>query len=75
MKPAELQAIYQTMGKYEIKLLTQSMIDLEQAQNIRFTSVQAYIDHLAIAVREKQCQGEFVPRNQEEAQAGCYLKQ
>lgn len=73
MKQADLQAIYQSLDQYEINLLKQSMADVEQSENIRFTSIQAYINHLAVSVRERQCNGEFVPRNLEEAQAGCYL--
>ena len=73
MKQIKLQAIYHSLDQYEINILQQSMDDFEQSENIRFTSLQAYIDHLAMSVREKQCNGEFVPRNIEEAQAGHYL--
>ena len=73
MKPEQLQAIYHSLDQYEKKLLKQNMVDVEQSENIRFTSLQAYINYLAMSVREKQSNGEFVPRNLEEAQAGCYL--
>jgi hypothetical protein len=49
------------------------MNDFERTENIRFTNLQAYISYLAMSVREKQINGEFVPRNMEEAKARCYL--
>ncbi|MCW8932874.1 MAG: hypothetical protein OQL19_21865 [Gammaproteobacteria bacterium] len=73
MKQQELQAIYQSLDDYELKILQQSKEDFELSENIRFTNLQAYINHLALSVREKQLNGEFVPRNHEEAQAGYYL--
>ena len=73
MKQKELQALYQSLDQYEINILRNRMDDFERTENIRFTNLQAYINHLAIEVRERQYKGEFVPRNMMEAQAGYYL--
>ena len=73
MKPHNSQTIYHSLDQYEINLLQQSMNDLELTENIRFTNLQSYIYRLALSVRAKQRNGEFVPRNMKEAQAGCYL--
>jgi len=73
MKQTELQQLYHSLDHYQIKMLQHSMDNLERTEKIRFINLQAYINHLALAVRMRQHKGEFIPRNLEEAQAGCYL--
>ncbi len=73
MKQEGLQILYSSFNQFEMNLLQQRMDDFESNKNIRFTSLDAYINHLAVSVREKQRNGEFIPRNVEESKAGYYL--
>lgn len=69
MKQAYIKTLYASFDPYEKKILQQSRNDFEHTENIRFTNLESYINHLARAVIERQHSGEFVPRSQEEAQA------
>jgi len=62
-----------SLSTYEKDCLEQSRKTFEQENNICFTTMQAYVDHLAMAVVEKKRRGEFVPRHIDEARAGRYL--
>ncbi len=73
MKADELQALYHSLDQFEITILKQSREDFEQSKNIRFTSLFAYIGHLASAVIDRQNRGEFVPRSIEESRSARYL--
>ncbi|WP_198264466.1 hypothetical protein [sulfur-oxidizing endosymbiont of Gigantopelta aegis] len=73
MKNKELQALFRSLDNYEIDCLKQSQKVFEIDTNIRFTSVQAYMNHLAMMVIDRQNNGEFVPRHIDEARAGRYL--
>ncbi|MCU7801027.1 MAG: hypothetical protein KZQ70_13045 [gamma proteobacterium symbiont of Lucinoma myriamae] len=70
MKQAYIKMLFASLDPYEKKILQQSRNDFEHIENIRFTNLESYINHLARAVIERQHSGEFVPRSQEEAQAG-----
>lgn len=73
MKANDLQALYHSLDPFEITILQQSLKDFEQQEKIRFTSLYAYITHLATAVIDRQQKGEFVPRSIEESRAERYL--
>jgi hypothetical protein len=70
MKQAYIKTLYASFDPYEKKILQQSRNDFEHTENIRFTNLESYINHLARAVIERQHSGEFVPRSLKEAQAG-----
>jgi hypothetical protein len=73
MKPKKMQALFMSLSTYEKNCLEQSKKVFEQENNIQFTTMQAYVDHLAMAVVVKKMNGEFVPRHIDEARAGRYL--
>ena len=63
----------QEFEPYELEILQNNRLILEQEKNIRFINFVAYIDYLSQQIQKKINKGEFVPRSQEEAQAGYYL--
>jgi hypothetical protein len=73
MKQQKLQALFMSLSDYEKDWLEQSRKAFEQEYQIRFTTMQAYVNHLAINVVERKLKGEFVPRHIDEARAGRYL--
>lgn len=73
MEYTDLLTIYHTLTQYEKNVLQQSKEEFERLENVRFTNLYAYMNHLAMSVKARQSKGEFVPRSMEEAQAGYYL--
>lgn len=70
MNKNHIKTLYYSLNPFEKLLLQQSRDEFEQSENIRFTNLESYVHHLARTVLKRQRDGEFVPRCQEEAQAG-----
>ena len=73
MTMTSLRTLYHSLDEFEKNLLQQQRREIEQNQNIRFTNIESYLFYLAQQIINRQRNGEFMPRNIEEARAGNYL--
>ena len=70
MKQSTIEQLYYSLSEQEKYSLQVRRQEYERSNNIRFVNLESYVNHLALAVINRERRGEFVPRSIEEAQVG-----
>ena len=73
MTMSSLRTLYHSLDEFEKSLIQQQRQEMERNQNIRFTNIESYLFYLAQQIINRQHNGEFVPRNIDEARSGNYF--
>jgi len=73
MTNSTIEQLYYSLNEQEKYLLQVRRQAFEQHNNIRFITLESYVNHLALEVVIRERNGEFLPRSAEEAIAGHHI--